>query len=126
MGPQMYNRGEIWRVDLEPVSFRFVPIEGSETGKVRPALVIGDQQIGRLPVRIIVPITGWNENYRRQPWMTELMPGDGGLTKNSAADALQIRTVSLQRFGDYLGTLPAALVDEIANSVALCIKVPKQ
>ncbi len=115
----MYNRGEIWRVDLEPV-------EGSETGKVRPALVIGDEQIGRLPVRIIVPITGWNENYRRQPWMTELIAAAGGLTKNSAADALQIRTVSFQRFGSQLGTLPSAVVDEIASSVALCVKAPKQ
>lgn len=113
----MFNRGEIWRVDLDPVI-------GSETGKARPAVVISDEQLGRLPVRIVVPITGWSENYRRQPWMTELVPGEGGLTKHSAADALQIRTVSIQRFGDKLGTLDAVLVDEIASCIGLCVRVP--
>ena len=59
------KRGEIWRVDFEPV-------EGSEIGKLRPALVIGDETLGRLPVRIVVPITGWDTRYRQYPWMTEL------------------------------------------------------
>ena len=57
------KRGEIWRVDFEPV-------EGSEIGKLRP--VIGDETLGRLPVRIVVPITGWDTRYRQYPWMTEL------------------------------------------------------
>ncbi len=59
--------GEIWRVDFEPV-------EGSETGKSRPAVVIGDEKLARLDVRIVVPITGWSERYRQYPWMTELTP----------------------------------------------------
>lgn len=114
------KRGEIWRVDFEPV-------EGSEIGKLRPALVIGDETLGRLPVRIVVPITGWDTRYRQYPWMTELRANTGtGLSKVSAADALQIRTVSLHRFQENLGTLPMGIVDEIASSIALCIRVPKQ
>ena len=114
------KRGEIWRVDFEPV-------EGSETGKLRPAVVIGDEMLGRLPVRIVVPITGWDTRYQQHPWMTELMANTRtGLSKASAADALQIRTVSLGRFQERLGILPREIVDEIASSIALCIKVPKQ
>ena len=113
-------RGEIRRVDFEPV-------EGSETGKERPAVVIGDETLGRLPVRIVVPITGWNERYAQHPWMTALRPHpNNGLTKPSAADALRIRTVSVGRFTERLGTLPAAVLDEIASSVALCVRAPRQ
>ena len=110
------KRGEIWRVDFEPV-------EGSEIGKLRP--VIGDETLGRLPVRIVVPITGWDTRYQQYPWRTELKANIGtGLSKVSAADALQIRTVSLHRFQEKLGTLPMGIVDEIASSIALCIRVP--
>ncbi len=104
-------------------------MEGSEIGKLRPALVIGDETLGRLPVRIVVrivvPITGWDTRYRQYPWMTELKANIGtGLSKVSAADALQIRTVSLHRFQEKLGTLPMGIVDEIASSIALCLRVP--
>lgn len=37
------RRGEIWRVDLAPT-------QGSETGKIRPVVVVGNEQLGRLPV----------------------------------------------------------------------------
>jgi mRNA interferase MazF len=114
------KRGEIWRVDFEPVA-------GSETGKLRPAVVIGDETLGRLPVRIVVPITGLDTRYRQHPWMPELQANTRtGLLKASAADALQIRTVSLERFREKLGTLPAGISDEIASSIALCIRAPQQ
>ena len=43
--------------------------------------------------------TGWDARPWVHPWMTELTPAAGsGLLKPLAADALQIRTVSLGRF----------------------------
>jgi mRNA interferase MazF len=112
-------RGEVWRVDFEPV-------EGSEIGKERPAVVIGDETLGKLRVRVVVPITGWKEPYKEYVWMTAILPHwDTGLTKPSAADALQIRTVAVTRFTDRLGMLPMAVVDEIASSIALCVKAPR-
>ena len=113
-------RGEIWRVKFDPVT-------GSETGKARPAVVIGDERLGRLQVRVVVPITGWDVRYQQHLWMTEIAPSDAsGLSKPSAADALQIRTVSLLRFEARLGRLEAELVDEIASSIALCIRAPQR
>ena len=104
----------------------FDPTEGSETGKTRPAVVIGDEQLGHLLVRVVMPITGWNESYRGYVWMTRLMPTpQNGLTKLSAADALQIRTVSFLRFLDKVGVLPADTVDRIAASVAVCVRAPR-
>lgn len=112
-------RGEIWRVDFDPT-------EGSETGKTRPAIVIGDEQLGRLQVRVVISVTGWNESYKGYVWMTRLTPTtQNGLTKLSAADALQIRTVSLLRFQDRLGVLPVDTMDRIAASVAVCVRAPR-
>ena len=46
------KRGKIWLVDFDPAV-------GAEIGKLRPALVISVDAIGRLPLRMIVPITDW-------------------------------------------------------------------
>lgn len=105
------RRGEVWRVAFEPV-------QRSETGKTRPAMVISDEKLGRLAVRLVVPITGWNDRYAIYPWMTRLAPGNG-LSKESAADALQMRVSSLERFEEHLGTLPEEVVERIAASVAV-------
>ena len=44
------NRGEIWEID-------FNPTKGAEINKIRPAVIISDDNIGVLPLKIIVPIT---------------------------------------------------------------------
>ena len=112
-------RGEIWRVDLDPT-------QGSETGKLRPAVIIGDEHLGRLQVRLVVPLTGWNEAYRNYLWMTYLVPSaQNGLTKPSAADALQLPTVFLLRFRDRLGSLPPNVLDNIVGSIAVCVRAPR-
>lgn len=111
------RRGEVWQVDLEP-------IRGSETGKMRPVLVISDEHLGRLPTRLVVPITGWRPAYGDYVWMTrpELAPGNG-VSKTSAADALQMRVSSLERFVARLGVLPADDVVEVTASIGLCIRL---
>lgn len=47
-------RGEVWTV-------RFDPAEGAEIQKIRPAVVLGMDSIGRLPLKIVVPITDWKD-----------------------------------------------------------------
>lgn len=43
-------RGEVWRI-------RFDPAEGTEIRKVRTAVVISENAVGRLRLKIVVPIT---------------------------------------------------------------------
>lgn len=43
-------RGEVWLVSFDPSL-------GAEIRKVRPAVVINIDEMGRLPLRIVVPIT---------------------------------------------------------------------
>ena len=46
------KRGEVWAVNFDPAV-------GAEIGKARPAVVIGVESIGRLPLQLVVPITDW-------------------------------------------------------------------
>lgn len=114
-GPLNPQRGEIWRIDFDPS-------KGGEIEKERPAAVICIPSVGRLPLRIVVPITDWKSEYGRFPWMVALVhtPANG-LRKISAADAFQVKSVSLHRFLNRLGVLLPEKVEEIAAAVALCV-----
>jgi mRNA interferase MazF len=73
--------------------------------------VIGDDSIGRLPSKTILPITGWNELYEQIPWMVKCTPNDqNNLSKLSAIDAFQIRNLSKRRFVKKLGGIDNELL----------------
>jgi mRNA interferase MazF len=117
-GMPMPSRGEIWLVDFDPSV-------GAEIRKVRPAVVVSLDAIGRLPLRLIVPVTDWKPHYASFPWFTEL-PADSmnGLIKDSGADAFQVKSVALTRFVRPLGIVSQAQLDRIAAAVALCVGAP--
>ncbi|THH34934.1 type II toxin-antitoxin system PemK/MazF family toxin [Neolewinella litorea] len=85
------KRGEIWLINLDPTI-------GAEIAKKRPALIVSANGVGKLPLRIVAPITNWKEHYRLVPWMVPL-PGDDrtGLEKASSADCFQVRSISEKR-----------------------------
>lgn len=109
------KRGDIWIVDLNPT-------RGVEIGKRRTALVVSCDGLGRLPLHIIVPITEWKPEFAAYPWFEKLSPTEkNGLRKDSGADALQLRSVSRDRFMRRLGTIPRAQLQEICLRIALCV-----
>jgi len=111
------QRGEVWLVNFDPPT-------GAEIAKTRPAVVISDDAIGKLPLRIVVPITAWDPRYTTYPWMVRLRASKGnGLAKESAADAFQVKSVSETRFSKRVGVLPADEVEEVAAAIALCVGV---
>ena len=108
-------RGEIWRI-------RFDPTQGAEIGKTRPAVVANVPAVGRLPLRIVVPVTGWDPKWASVPWLVFLKATSrNGLDKDSAADCFQVKSVSLTRFVSRLGVLAADEVDQISAAIALCV-----
>jgi len=112
------KRGDIWLIDFDPSV-------GAEIRKVRPAVVISLDTVGRLPLRLVVPITDWKPQYASYPWFVEIpATPTNGLTKDSGADAFQTKSVSLSRFVDRLGEVTSAQLDEIAEAIALCVGVP--
>src|SRR5437763_5044586 len=111
-------RGEVWRI-------RFDPAEGDEIKKVRTAVVINENAVGRLRLKIVVPITEWKPRYANYPWFVHLAPTPtNGLTKDSGADAFQVKSVSATRFLGRLGELTPAQVEDIASAVATCVGAP--
>ena len=65
-------RGQIWEV-------RFDPSEGDEIRKIRPAVVINVATVGKMHLRIVVPVTGWQPQFKRYFWMvTPPTPKGGG------------------------------------------------
>lgn len=112
------NRGEVWLLDFDPAV-------GAEIQKLRPALVISVDSIGRLPLRMVVPLTDWKPQYATFPWFVPI-PADSanGLSKDSGADAFQTKSVSLDRFVRSLGVVTATQVDDVASAIALCVGAP--
>lgn len=112
------KRGEIWLVDFDPAV-------GAELRKIRPAVVLNLDTIGRLPLRIVVPITDWKAHYSNYPWFVPLSATpSNGLTKDSGADAFQTKCLSESRFVRWLGAISVAELDDIAAAIALCVGAP--
>jgi len=111
------KRSEVWLVNLEPTL-------GAEIRKTRPVVVISSNSIGKLPIKLVVPITDWKTSFARNLWHIQLEPDDeNGLTKVSAIDTLQLRGVDTQRFIRKLGKLSSEKVAEVALVIAAVIEL---
>jgi len=109
------SQGEIWEINLSPTV-------GAEIKKKRPAVIISDDAIGILPLKVIVPITGWRDRFQGAIWMVKFDPdGENQLTKTSAADAFQIRSVSTGRFIMKIGSVSSKVLEEIKTAIKAVI-----
>ena len=101
----------------------FDPTVGSEIRKTRPAVVVSSDAVGRLPVKLVAPVTDWKTHYAANLWHVRIDPEpQNGLTKPSAADTLQIRGIDLQRFIHKLGKISSTPLEEIVLSIAAVIE----
>ena len=117
MSEERPARGEIWWVDLDPT-------RGSETSKTRPAVVVSTDAVSTLPVRLVVPLTEWKAKHADVIWRLSVAPSSAnGLAKRSAADALQLRCVSIERFKQLMGRLEAEILAEISAAIALLVEL---
>ena len=82
------KRGMVVDIDLNPT-------KGSETGKVRPCVIVtNDVYNRRVPVIQVVPLTEWSEKKSRIVTNVAIRNSESnGLTKLSLADCLQTRPV---------------------------------
>ena len=113
----MKHQNEIWLINLDPTT-------GAEIQKTRPAIIVNDNAIGKLPLKIIVPVTDWNERYEVAPWMIKIEPNQqNNLSKLSAIDCFQIRCVSENRFVKQIGTIDDQTRDEIKIALAKVLSI---
>ncbi|GIK73554.1 MAG: mRNA interferase PemK [Chloroflexota bacterium] len=103
------SRGMVIDVNLEPT-------QGSETGKVRPCVIVtNDEYNARLPIVQVVPLTGWSEKKAVVKTNVMIAPtAQNGLAKPSIADCLQTRPIDHRhRMVRVRGALDAATMHKI-------------
>ena len=111
------KQGEIWLVSLDPTL-------GAEIKKTRPAIIVNDNTLGKLPLKVIVPLTDWKDRYAIAPWMVHLLPDkQNKLIKESAADCFQIRSVAEERCTRKIGQVDAATLDKLRRALALVLTI---
>jgi mRNA interferase MazF len=111
------KQSEIWLVSLDPTI-------GAEIKKTRPAIIVNDNTLGRLPLKIIVPVTDWKERYSIAPWMVRIVPDkQNNLTKESSADCFQIRSVSEERCIKKFGQVDGDVMDRIRDAIATVLNI---
>jgi mRNA interferase MazF len=111
------QRSEIWLITLDPTV-------GAEIKKTRPAVIVNDDAVGILPLKVIVPLTDWKDRYAVAPWMVRLEPdAANGLEKPSAADAFQVRLVAQERFVRRLGKLSDTAMQAISQALAAVLSI---
>jgi mRNA interferase MazF len=80
--------------------------------------------LGVLRLKVIAPITGWNEAFTSATWMVKIEPtNDNGLSKRSAVDTFQVRSVSEQRLIKQVGTLSDAIMDEVSRALGVVLNI---
>ena len=105
------KQSEIWLIDLDPT-------KEAEIQKKRPAIIVNDDRLGKLPLKIIVPITDWKDRYNIAPWMVKIEPtATNGLSKISSADCFQIRSLSQERLIEKLGSIDNTTLLKIKEAV---------
>ncbi len=114
--PPRPKRGEMWWVNLDPTV-------GAEIRKRRPAVVVSSDAVGKLPIKLIAPITEWSDAFAPNLWHVRIQPDSmDGLGKVSAVDALQLRGVDTRRFLTRIGAVSATLMEEIAAAIAAVVE----
>ena len=83
---------------------------------------VQEDDLGRLALYIVVPLTDWKERYTSFPWHTQILATiANGLTKDSSADSIQVKSVSEERFLKKLGGMSSDELENVVAAVALCI-----
>ena len=110
------RRGEIRVVDFDRG-------RGSEANKRRAAVIVSNDGANAVAARIgrgvitVLPITS---NVRRiYPFQVRLPAVASGLRQDSKVQAEQIRSVAVERLGERIGLVPAAIMLQIDEALRL-------
>ena len=111
------RQGEIWVVQFDPAI-------GDEIGRVRPAIVLSNQQVGLLELRFVCPLTDWKERYDHFLWVAKLDANStNGLLKRSGADTFQCKSLSLERFHHRVGKLKSEELSDVIARLNFCLRI---
>jgi mRNA interferase MazF len=110
------HRGEVRLVDLDPA-------RGAEADKRRPVVIVSNDGANRTAAMLgrgvltVVPVTSNVE--RVHPFQVFLPSGTVGLSRDSKAQAEQVRSIAVERIGDRLGSVPPSLMGSLDDALRL-------
>jgi len=113
------KRGMLLDVKLDPTL-------GSETGKIRPCIIVtNDVYNQRVPVIQVVPITAWSAKKAKITTNVEINPTRiNGLSKKSVADCLQTRPIDHRiRLVRIRGKLTDSKMSEIDRALKIVFEL---
>ena len=102
--------------------FNLNPTLGSETGKIRPCVIVSNDLYNqKLRVIQVVPITVWSAKKARIITNVVLDPSsENGLSKKSIADCLQTRPIDyVERYISSRGRLDRQLMNQIEEALKI-------
>ncbi|MEN8114827.1 MAG: type II toxin-antitoxin system PemK/MazF family toxin [Actinomycetota bacterium] len=109
-------RGEIRFVDFDPAS-------SGESAKTRPAVVVSNDGANTTAARLgrgivtVVPVT--SNVDRVYPFQVLLPADETGLLRDSKAQAEQVRSVSVERVREQVGSVPPAVMLDVDEALRL-------
>ena len=111
------KQGEIWLVNLDPTI-------GAEIKKTRPCLILNSNKIGKLPLKVVAPITDFKEHYINVPWMVIIEPNSKNLiAKKSVVDLFQVRSLSVKRLVKKIGYVDSNILKECKKAIDLVFEI---
>jgi len=110
-----YKRGDVVWVNLKPTI-------GSETGKVRPCVIV-QNDVGNTysPVTIVAVITSQKRLSQKYPVDVWVEKGEGGLDVPSIVLCDQVRTIDKRRIAKRLGRFSGPTMKEIDNALRISL-----
>ena len=109
-------RGEIRSVEFAQ------PMSG-ESAYRRPAVIVSNDGANSTAARLgrgVISVIPMTSNVTRvYPFQVLVRAGESGLARHSKAQAEQVRSVSIERVGKPLGSVPAPLMLEVDEALRL-------
>lgn len=108
-------RGEVYLV-------RFDPVEGSEVGKTRPALIVQNDVANRTsPVTIVAAISSQFNPSHLYPTEVLIRTGEAGLTVDSVVLLNQIRTIDKARLLSLIGKVEPQTILLVERAIKISL-----
>jgi mRNA interferase MazF len=108
-----FKQFDIWIADLEPQ-------RGTETGKVRPVLLIQTNLLNDHPSTVICPITT-NVSPESEILRVHIKKGTATLKQDSDIMIDQMRSIDNRRLTSKLGELPKDQQDKVKENIKIIL-----
>ena len=108
-------RGEVWLVDLGPA-------RGHEQAGVRPAVIVSTDLFSRGPagLAVMAPMTTSRRDVR---WHVPVSPPNGGLRRQSFIKCEDVRSMSIERLIERVGSLDVLTMAHIETRLRVLLEI---